>query len=348
MPGKRVTQADIAKKAGVSQAAVSMALSSHETAFVSAETIARVLSVARQLGYQSDVPKTSKRKRTKNIGFLVPEEHDRDILTVSIRRLYAGVQQRLEPQGYDLIQATLRPDEPLPSLVSERKVFGVIIEDDCNVEAILRIRQHVPVVLLNCYHELLDIDSVMPDNANGIWQAVKHLYDYGHRHIGVFGVQATRSHLGERLAAYHKSLALLDLPHDEEYVGVREPQHFGSQEEIEQFAHETLLRWRSLPTPPTGVVALADGYASFLLRAARHLGIDVPRQLSVVGFDNLTICDHTEPRLTSIEQPMEAMGQAACETLLQRIDGVTDMTRKLRMGVTLIERESVAPPFFAG
>ncbi|HEX2949306.1 MAG TPA: substrate-binding domain-containing protein, partial [Armatimonadota bacterium] len=109
-------------------------------------------------------------------------------------------------------------------------------------------------------------------------------------------------------------------------------------------AYATLQRWWGAPTQPTAVVALCDANASAMLRAAQLLGIAVPEQLSLIGFDNAAFCEHTMPRLTSIHQPMEDMGKLACRLLLERIAGDQRPVQHIQLGVDLIIRETVAPP----
>lgn len=344
MPASRITQADIAKKVGVSQSTVSQVLSDMVTTTISPSTCERILRVAKEMGYhRHSAPQHSSRKKTKNVGFLIPEGYYTEHLMVYIRRLHAGVLEQLDAKGFHLIQSIIHPDEPLPSLIHQHKVDGVIIEDRCDSELVRRIQEFVPVMLLNFNLDFVDVDSFMPDNVGGVWQAMQYLHGLGHRRIAIFGMEPTQIHHAERISSYRRSQEMLNLVVDEAYDGMCEPQRHGDPDEVDDFATQTLLRWRALPNPPTAVMTLTDGYALFLLRAARSLGINVPQDLSIVGFDNTPMCEHTEPRLTSVDQPMEQMGQAACRTLMSRLEGTDMPIQKLRLGVKLIERDSTGP-----
>ncbi|HEX2948070.1 MAG TPA: LacI family DNA-binding transcriptional regulator [Armatimonadota bacterium] len=339
----RVTQKEIAIRAGVCQPTVSQVLSGHGKSSIPAGTSERILRVAQELGYRHAKSVVTEHGQTKNIGFFVPEFMTSEGLVIYVTQLYRGVCAQLDEHGYHLHQAVIRQHDAIPDLVAQRKVDGVIIENECGDDLIERIREIVPVVLLNYHLPYGSVDSVMPDNAAGIALALQHLYELGHRHIALFGMEPHHHHHTERIKAYIEVMGQNHLPVPKEYICTREPDRIGDVDELDRYARETLKHWRKLENPPTAAICLADLYASVLLRAAYDLGITIPEQFSVVGFDNVPLCEHTLPRLTTIEQPLELMGQEACSLLLQRIAQEDRPYSKIRLGVNLIERESTAP-----
>ncbi|HEX2949920.1 MAG TPA: LacI family DNA-binding transcriptional regulator [Armatimonadota bacterium] len=339
----RVTQKQIAIHAGVCQPTVSQVLSGRGVANIPSATSERILRIAQELGYRRVIPTGNDRRQTKNIGFLIPETMTSEGLIIYVTQLYRGVCAELDEHGYHLHQAIIRPNDCFPELVAQGKVDGVILANECSEELIAHIRERVPVVLLNYHVPYSPIDAVMPDNTAGIAIALKHLYLQGHRSIGLFGFEPYHHHHAERIDAYRDVMAQYGLPITDGHIAARDPQQLGDIEEVDQYARETLQRWHRLVQPVTAAICLADLYASSLLRAAYELGIAVPEQFSVVGFDNVPICEHTLPRLTTIEQPLELMGQTACSLLLQRIAHGDRPFVKIRLGVKFIERESTGP-----
>jgi DNA-binding LacI/PurR family transcriptional regulator len=340
----RITQKDIAKLAGVCQPIVSQVLSGRGATNIRSSTSERILQIARELDYSPKSAEKSELTQTNTIGFLVPGRMTTQKLMIYTNELYDGVCGQLDEYGYHLNQAIIRQTDTIPDIILQKMADGVVIVDECNADLIRRIQQLIPVVLLNYMLEYDDIDSVMPDNIGGIWRAMQHLYQLGHRRIGIFGLEPTWLHSAERIQGYHRCIKQLALPFTEDYVAVRQPVCAGDEVEVEEYARETLIHWRQLAEPPTAALSLSDIFASFMLRAARDLGITVPDQFSIVGFDNLPLCVHTQPRLTSIEQRMAMMGRSACTLLINRIAAQDQPIAKLRLGVNLVERESTAPP----
>ncbi|HEX2951251.1 MAG TPA: LacI family DNA-binding transcriptional regulator [Armatimonadota bacterium] len=340
----KITQAMIAKRLGVCQSTVSQALSETGYSAIPHITRERIVRVARELGYQR-LPSYARQPmgKTKNIAFLVPEDFQGEELEIYTRRFYAGVLRELDTYGYHLVQAIAHADEELPDVVRDGDLAGVIYEDRCDPDLVQRIQARMPIVLLNNQFDTVDVDSVMPDNAGGYWKAIHHLYQLGHRRIALFGMYPPMIHLPERIDAYRNSLIRLDLPIQEDYITIAEPQIPHSLEDVAACAKRTLQEWMRLATPPTAAMCINDLFALYLLHAAREMGIAVPEDFSVIGFDNLPSCEHTVPRLTSIDQPMEEMGRYACKLLLEQIDGCVRPVSKVRVGLRLVHRGSTGP-----
>jgi LacI family transcriptional regulator len=345
MAMQRATQAEIARRTGVCQATVSLVLSKHEGSAVSADTRARILATAQELGYTPNRQRARRQAvKTGYIGFVLRQDRNLPEVQAHQQRFQVGVLETLRAHNYHLAVDVVTPENLLPALLQEHRVDGLLVDDYFDEATIRRFSAQVPCVLLNYTNEALPVDSVMPDNLGGIGVGINHLAALGHARIAVFGSEPTLYHIAERLMGYHAALMRLDLPRRDDYIAVLEPRRLHDPAEMEAYAHATLCRWMSLPEPPTAIQALSDNYVLYLLRAARELGVRVPEQVSILGFDNLPFCDSLQPALSSIEQPMEEMGRLAGRLLIERIEGAPYPPRRLRVNASLVARASVVAP----
>jgi LacI family transcriptional regulator len=193
-----------------------------------------------------------------------------------------------------------------------------------------------PVVAVDPHTGPSRLASVAADNLQGARLGVEHLLGLGHTRIGMITGRSDLLSAQQREQGYREALAAAGLHVDE---GLVRPGGF-EPELAREAAHELL----SLPEPPTAVFAANDLSALTTLEVARELGLDVPRRLSVVGFDNIPESALTEPPLTTVEQPIRRMGQDAAAMLLALVSGedVADLHRTL--DTALVLRASTAPP----
>ncbi len=338
-----VTQSKIAREVGVSQTTVSFVLSGKEKELsVSEETKELILSKAKELGYFKK--KKLNRKKTGNIGYIIPPRIN--LSDPYYHRFFVGIEETSKKLGKNVIVETW--EKSLPPLLWNNKIDGVILEAGVREEEAMQVLNYVPVVLLNYALDNTICDMVMPDNRGGIRQAVSYLYELGHRRIGFFalispeGLAAPSSiHVRERLEGYYQALGFYRLPINEEHVYLP-PAKVGGVKEIENYAHQILKKWKSSANPPTAVITTGDTYGISLIKVAISLGIQVPQELSIVGFDNTIACHYISPTLSSIEQSMEEMGRLSVELLEKRIeDGDSTIFKRITCGTKLIVRESV-------
>nr|WP_284503541.1 LacI family DNA-binding transcriptional regulator [Caballeronia sp. GAWG1-1] len=180
-----------------------------------------------------------------------------------------------------------------------------------------------------------DVPKVLVDNVQGGYLATQHLIEAGHRRIahisgplGLFTVQ-------ERCEGYRRALAQANIEFDETLVC------FGSYER--EFGATALGRLLALPSPPTAIFAASDYLAVGLLEALRDRRIDVPRDMSIVGFDDMEFASLLMPPITTLRQSARDLGRTGVELLLARLSGGGPSTVR-RLPVSLIQRASVAPP----
>lgn len=310
MPGTaRISIKDIAKAAGVSHSTVSRALS--DSRLVKAETRTRIQHLAREMGYSPDAwARSLVMRQTRAIGVVVTT-----IADPFIAEVVQGIESTAYKLGYTVILASSNsePERELAAveMLRTKRVDGVIVTSS-RVGALYQEhleRIGVPVVLLNSHSEQSGryTFSVTVDNPHGGHLATQHLIELGHRRIAyVTGPAGTSSSEG-RLAGYRQGLAEAGIAFD---PGVVVP-GVGRAESGEQ-----ALSALRLVEPPTAVFCYNDLTAIGLLRAARQVGLCVPQDLSVVGFDDIPFASCTYPALTTIAQPKFEMGEQAMQMAL--------------------------------
>ncbi|MDQ3685284.1 MAG: LacI family transcriptional regulator [Acidobacteriota bacterium] len=335
---QQVSIKDIARAANVSHPTVSRALS--HSPLVRDETAERIRLIAASLGYRpSAIARSLATKKTKTIGVVVTSIADPFIADV-----VSGIEETANDHGYSvfLANSNANPDREVKVVHSfhERRVDGIIVTAS-RVGALyvpLLSGLKVPIVLINNQHpDAPDefIYSVMIDNLKASIQVMKHLIGLGHRRIAYIGDQAGFQSDTERFAGYRQGLAFAGYPFLPELVVQGDGKPEGGRQ-----AMEKLL---SLPTLPTAVFCYNDMSALGALRALYGHGVNVPDDISLVGFDDLAIASYTSPLLTTVGQPKQQMGRMAMDTMLKLISGA-DTKANLKVEGELIIRESTAPP----
>ncbi|WP_425146286.1 LacI family DNA-binding transcriptional regulator [Deinococcus sp.] len=324
---------EVAKLARVSPATASRAL--HRPELVALQTRERVEEAAQQLGYRPNVLARSLRTRgSRTIGLIVT-----DILNPFHATLAKGVQDAAEGQGYTVLMfnSDEQPDKERRALETLQGHLpqGLIVVPTAQTGDNLQIVSGLPVVELDRTSGLEGAHSVLADNVSGAREAVSHLTALGHRRIGMIVGRQDVSTARERLQGYREALAAAGLPYQEALVLP------GNHREADgRLAAMQLLSQRERPT------ALFVGNNEMTVGAvlaARELGLELPRELSVVGFDDSRWAQTLSPALTVVAQPTYELGQIACQWLLSVIGG-QPWPDSVRLPTTLIHRSSTSPP----
>lgn len=348
----RYKLSDIADKAGVSTATVSRVLNGNTR--ISEKTANKVRKIAEELNYAPDLRfrwMTQNRgkpsAKTGNIGVVVDVpcvEQDSSNPTEAFTtdpyyvRMFWHIEKELSRLDHHLLLSTLAhtEDNYLPQMVKDLKVDGILYAGyDKNL--VERISKVLPVVLLNSPIEIPYVPAFMPDEASGIRQAMDYLRELGHRKIYFFNID---DHSEVNVHHYIRRHAFKEyiLEHS---MSEAKLYFVESEKSSQETTHDFLVKWRQEDSMPTAIVCAADVHALSFLTAAETLGIDVPGQLSVIGADNVQLCEHSRPRLTSINQPFEEMGTLAARKIIEIINEPSDAKQPL-FEVTLVKRESCA------
>jgi len=327
----RVKMADVARTAGVSVATVSKVVNGRYG--VSQRTLERVQEVIADLGYEASLGARSLRSiRTNVLGILVAE------FEPFSAELLKGAGTAVMATGYELLaysggggSAEVGWERRYLSRLSGTLIDGAIIVTPTVVEA----RPGVPVVAVDPHAGPTGLPTVDSDNLAGAVLATRHLLDLGHRRIAFLGGRPDLASARLRDQGFRSAMADAGVPVDETLVGMGDYRRGSSQEP----ARALLDR----PDRPTAVFAANDLSALAVLDVARDLGLRVPTDLSVIGFDNVPESALSSPPLTTVAQPLQAMGAAALVLLVDLIAG-NDVPTHRRLPTELVPRASTAPP----
>jgi LacI family transcriptional regulator len=328
----------------VSVTTVSHILNGVESARASDETRERVKTTAERLGYGANrIARSLRRQQSEMIGLLSEEI----ATTPHAGRIILGAQQAARERGLTLVLINTSRNELDIQRDTEallrQQVDGVLYATMFHREITLPGSLHsVPTVLIDSTSEDGSVPSVVPDEEGGAYVAVTELIDYGHRRIGFItnsdDVPATRG----RLAGYRRALEDAGHGFDPDLVVAEQSETPGG--------YKAALEVLSRQDRPTGLFCYNDRMAMGAYRAAAELGLRIPSELSIVGFDNQElIAEGLYPALTTVALPHFEMGEWALGALaeLMLTDSLSDETPVYQPAVLscpLVRRESVAAP----
>lgn len=334
---RRLTE--VAEKVGVSEATVSRVLNGRPG--VSAATRTAVLTALDVLGYER--PTKLRGKRARLVGLVLPELQNP--IFPALAEVVGGALAQLRftpvlcasgPNGLSEVDYV--------NMLLDQHASGVIFaggnfaEADSSHEHYRLLRERaLPVVLVNAASEDLVFPQVSTDDAVAVEQAFSHLLALGHEEIGM--VLGPEDHMPSRhrLEAYRATT---------NRVGMLERVIRPDRIERVSFSLESghAAGTRLVERGLTGIICASDLLALGAVRAVRRLGLRVPEDVSIVGYDDSALMMCTDPPLTTIRQPIEAMGRAAVKLLASQIEGTTASPESLLFEPELVVRGSTAPP----
>jgi LacI family transcriptional regulator len=339
---RNVTMVDVARHAGVSQTTVSFVLNSNDTPNIPHETRQRVLEAIEVLGYQPDARAQALRSgSTKTIALIIP-----DLQNPHFCEYANGIEEAARAAGYHLLlSSTTMNDEYAVEIfrdLARRRFDGLIIASSFILEAeeaqatLAQVRKRrLPIVEMD---ENYGVDSVSADYHDAAREVMSYLLSLGHRRIGlVYGVG--NHELGQdRLQPYLESLTAANIPIENDLIAECGPA-------IED-GYKASLKLLQLATRPSALIVINDLLAMSALRAAADLGLHVPKDLSVVGFDDISMANFLVPRLTTVTKNARAAGTKAFEVLLARIQNPDLPRQQAYIKPRLVLRESTGPAPF--
>lgn len=342
MTVKRATISDVATHAGVSKATVSAVL--NDSAAVKDVTRERVLAAMELLNYRPTQAAGRSAGRRERSMAIVIKEYDNPYYAEVI----AGVREIADAQGYTLLVASsegeYEAERRAVSLLRGRDVDGLILTPVLDEHADLAHyfelrRRNVPFVLLEQVRGL-PASLVDVDNAEASRHAVEHLFALGHTRVVHFAGPAYSAHSEERLDGVHRAFSGSHLAFTDDVVVPA-----GAHLEDGYRAGLACFRDRAPDDRPTGVTCYNDLVAIGLLRALRELGLRVPHDVSVVGFDDITLCRYLPEPLTTMRVPQRDMGASAAQLLVRHIEAKQAVApQKVFLESELVVRATTAPP----
>lgn len=324
---------DVAIEAGVSTATVSRVANGHPN--IRLATRERVEEAMRRLGYVANLRARSLAGgRTNLIGLIVD-----DLESSYISQVARGIDEAVATHGYDLMVSTMhmrerttRHIESLFNGFAEGLIvllaggFGRYLGE---VEA-----RKFPVVLID-HDPASNVSIVKADNDAGTREAVRHLSTLGHDRIGFITGNLKVASARERLDAYRTEVAELGLNPQTDLVVDGDFTLDGGATAARQLL--------GLNEPPTALLASSDAEAFGVMQVAREMGVTIPGDLSLVGFDDIPEASYVTPTLTTVRQPMREMGVLAAEMLMSIVEEGQGQTSTVRLPTQLIVRETTGP-----
>ena len=327
---------DVAIRSDVSVSTASRALTRPD--MVASQTVERVKRAAKELGYQPNLLARSLRTRvTRLIGLLVS-----DILNPFHATLAKGLQDAAFDHGYSLLLCNTDedPDKELTylRLFRTHQLRGFVVVPTENSAGLLSAIGELPVVEADRTSGLPGFHAVLADNQEGTEAAISHLIAFGHRRVAIIAGKLSITSGSERLSAYLGAMERAGLPVDPGWIV-----HGDHREQGGYLAARALL---SLPPErqPSAWFVINNEMTAGAVRAILEAGLQIPRDLSLIGFDDSRWAQLMHPPLTVIEQSPYDMGYTAGKILFDLFERGPTPPGVLRLATRLLERASVAAP----
>lgn len=332
---------DVAKLAGVGIGTVSRVLNNHPN--VKPATREKVLAAVEQLHFKPNpIARSMILHRTGVLGVVIPF-FTRPFHVEVLR----SVQSAINQAGYELIlynvETNAQRDHYFTDLPMLHKVDGLCIISLPIADTVIFDLQYakLPVILIDAYNA--HTTSLVVDNVDGAYQATRYLLEQGHRRIGFINGLLNEGNLkfsqaNERLTGFRLALSEYGIDYDPQLVRARD----WSRQSGKAAAIELL----TLPEPPSAIFAASDIQATGVIEAARELGRAVPRDLSIMGFDGIEYSELLG--ISTIQQPIQEMSSLGIQKLYEHMADPNKPPELIRLGTSLIERQTTARPSSSG
>lgn len=330
------TMKDVAEKAGVSTATVSRALMNPEK--VSATTRQKVEQAVMDVGYSPHaLSRSAKRNESRTILVIVP-----DICDPFFADVIQGVERTAAEHGYlvllgDCAQQA-QQEKTFVNLIVTKQIDGMLllgsnVPFDASKE---EQRNLPPMVMANEFAPELELPTVHIDNLTAAFEAVLYLYELGHHRIACIAGPTHMPLSNYRLQGYVQALRRCGIAEEKSYI---ERGNFTFEAGAQALA--TLM---SLPQPPTAIFCHSDVMAIGALSQAKRMGLRVPDDVSLMGFDDIKMAQYSDPPLTTVAQPRYQLGREAMLLLLEQLQSHTVQSGSRLLESELVIRGSTSAP----
>ncbi|WP_118178807.1 LacI family DNA-binding transcriptional regulator [Paraburkholderia phosphatilytica] len=330
------TLADVARVAGVATSTVSHVLNG--TRFVSAETTLAVQNAMREVNYTPNtLARALARSTTNTIGLAISSTKN-----CYFADAINAIEEECERAGMMVLLANTRDDPEYElKMVAElhkRRVDGLIIAPACgpgNASLTYLRERHIPTVMVDRLPDVA-LDGVAVEGRRSLAAIVSHIVGHGHKRIGFIGGPASFTTAQERVEGFRDGLRMHGLTIDEACISI-------GHNELTT-ATEAAVRMITAAKPVTAMIGGNDLTTVGIMLAVREIGLRVPADLAVAGFDDFAWADAFEPRLTAMAQPYHAIGRTAAELLKSRIESAHGEPRIVRLDPHFVIRNSCGCP----
>ncbi len=342
-----VTLKDIANKANVSSATVSYVL--NDSAQISKETREKVLKVVEELNYKGNkIAKSLRTNKTNTIGVIVE-----DMTVFNSPKIIDGINEYVEQKDFHIILSNLRLNKKINNDFKKISVISSEIEDNINdllgrqIDGLIYIGEHPrdvtelvgridkPVVYTYCFIDKNGCYTVNYDDKEAAYEATNYLINAGHKKIAVISGLIDSISTHQRLQGYHQALADNNLIFDPDFIKTGNWEYETGYKKCKELFSQKKI--------PTAIFAFNDLMAAGVIDAAIEMGIGVPKDLSVIGFDNREFSFFYKPKLATIDLPLREMGMKSAQILIDIInDNIKEEQKDIKFKCNLVDRETIA------
>ncbi|WP_459478951.1 LacI family DNA-binding transcriptional regulator [Clostridium saccharoperbutylacetonicum] len=330
---------DIAKLAGVSPGTVSNALNDRKG--VGKETKSKIIKIAEELGYF----RNHKKNEEKVVKLLLFKKHGYVVSdTQFFSALIDACEKECRESGYELLISQVihgeHDKENVLKIINQGKIDGILLLATEMNDADFYYFEGLdtPIVVLDSYFELKSQDYIVINNISGAYRATKYFIDNGHKRIGMLGSSINISNFEYRHKGFKKAIEEAGLEFREEDDILLEPTLDGSYKDMKEYLEKN--KGKELPT---ALFAFNDIIALGAMRAMQEKGISIPKDISIIGFDDIPFSSLSNPNMTTVKVYTEEMGSIAVRRLIDKInDEGENVPLKIEIDTKLIERSSVA------
>ncbi len=328
---------DVAKKANVSIATVSLAI--HGNKRISEETKQKVMRAIKELNYHPSRPARGLvSQKTGNIGFILTENHflrSEPFYT----QIFLGAELEAHNHDYYVLLTTIPEPLPkkikLPRFVAERNVDGIVVAGKIPDNYLKHLEnEDIPIVFVDYYTEEHDCSAVLIDNFNGGKMAVEHLIGLGHKNIAFIGGDMNHPSIKNRFNGYLSALEQHQLPISPKNYNLDEMNT--TRENGYLAAKKMLARNKSI----TAIFACNDAMAIGVMQYLQEKGISIPEDISLIGFDDVEVAAITSPSLTTLAVPKFELGWEVIRLMDRTLNSNTIISNQVVVGVELKARNS--------
>lgn len=333
MKGSKVSIVDVARNAGVSPATVSRVLSNNEC--VKKESVEAVLKSIKELNYRPNVVARQLRtQKTNAIYVIVP-----DITNTFFGPIIRGIEQEAQKSGYYIYIVDAHQSEKAEkgfiSALGQRQIDGIIsLSGTTAIQTVEKLSDGFPIVMASQYYEGSRLPNIGIDNAKAMEDICNYIISLGHREIGFISPNPYISLYQDRHNGYVKALTEHDLEVD---VNKEVYTAYNSIQEGYDAAKKLIASARV-----TAICAAGDSLALGAIKAIQDMGLSVPGDYSVTGFDDISFASYATPTLTTVHQPMHEMGSGAMRILKSILNGEKTDNSRIVLEHSVIIRESTA------
>ncbi len=343
------TLKDVAIKAKVSTATVSNVLNDNDSQ-MSVDTKERVLKVIREMNYSPhSIAKSLRTKKTHTIGIIIE-----DLTVFNTPEIINGIGDYAEMHGYTIILNNLRLYKRVGNNYADiercRSEISTQVESIVgkDTDGVIYVGAHYrdvtgivcglekPIIYTYCYADNENGKWVNFDDEEAACDVIRYLIDHKHKHIGVITGMVNSIPCQERLKGYQRTIIDSKLMINPDYIKIGDWTYDSGYEKAKELLSQN--------NRPTAIFAMNDLMAGGVIEAAKGLGIRIPQDLSLVGFDNRECGFYYTPKLTTVELPLGEMGRLAAQYLVEILEKRKPTLQNTKLKCKIIERDSVSVP----